>query len=167
MGMNDIIRRGTLGTVTWTLHEDGELHFAPTDGVSGTLRTYHDYDRIDTPWAPYRDRITSVTSEGEIIIGESLNSFFEGCAALTDVDLTGWTIEPGRTDMRGMFSNSFRDCVSLKEIDLTPLGEWDTSAVTDMSWMFSNSFRGCVSLKEIDLTPLENRDISAAWDDYQ
>ena len=130
MGMDDIIGHGTSGTVTWTLYEDGELHFAPADGVSGTLGSYG--RRNEIPWDPYRGEITSITSEGEIIIGKDLTSFFSDCTALTDVDLTGWTIGEGRTDMNGMFAGTFYDCSSLKEIDLTPLESWDVSAAWDM-----------------------------------
>ena len=95
----------------------------------------------------YNTNITSVTMSEGVRFGRSVNSLFNGCSALTHVDVSGVDTS-GVTDMRSMFSG----CSALETLDLS---SFDMSSVSNISSMFS----GCQVLS--GLTGYENWDTSS------
>ncbi len=69
-----------------------------------------------------------------------MNNMFYGCSALTSLDLTKFN-----TAKVTYMNNMFEGCSALKSLDLT---NFNTAKVTDMSFMFY----GCSALKSLDLT---------------
>ena len=71
---------------------------------------------------------------------EFMDNMFEGCSALESLNLTNFNTE-NVTNMSCMFMG----CSGLESLNLT---NFNTENVTDMSWMFY----GCSALKSLDLT---------------
>ena len=69
-----------------------------------------------------------------------MNNMFKGCSALTSLDLTNFN-----TAKVTYMNNMFDRCSALKSLDLT---NFNTAKVTDMSFMFY----GCSALTSLDLT---------------
>ncbi|MEE1360548.1 MAG: BspA family leucine-rich repeat surface protein [Segatella copri] len=71
---------------------------------------------------------------------EFMYHMFKGCSALTSLDLTKFN-----TAKVTYMNNMFEGCSALKSLDLT---NFNTAKVTDMSFMF----KGCSALTSLDLT---------------
>ena len=145
------IASGTSGTCTWSIDDSGNLTVRPTSGTSGYLLRGWLLFGNDLPWAPYADRIKTITFSGSIRIyqetygggveetGDARYMFAEyynssektwtGYTLLTEI--TGLSCLKGLTNMFRMF----KSCVALPYIDLTGV---DTSYVKDMDYMFYN-----------------------------
>ena len=171
------IASGTLGTVTWTIADDGVLSIRPTSGNAGRMDTDFFMSR-DWPWRDYADSVTSVVFTGSITLrnqpfssiaaysyGEATNMFY-GMSSI--VSLSGLSSLSGLTNMNMMFYG----CSSLTSLDvsdldvssvtsiasmfygcsslatLTGIGTWDTSSIDS----FQSVFRGCSSLAFLDLS---------------
>ena len=79
------------------------------------------------------------TSTGTNTNLTTIESMFEGCAKLIDLDLTYFN-----TSKTVNMSKLFKDCAKLEQVNVSTL---DTSRVTNMSFMFD----GCLRLKYADL----------------
>lgn len=171
------IASGTLGTVTWTIADNGVLSIRPTSGNAGRMDTDFFMSR-DWPWRDYADSVTSVVFTGSITLrnqpfssiaaysyGEATNMFY-GMSSI--VSLSGLSSLSGLTNMNMMFYG----CSSLTSLDvsdldvssvtsiasmfygcsslatLTGIGTWDTSSIDS----FQSVFRGCSSLASLDLS---------------
>lgn len=88
-------------------------------------------------------KVTGITFEKGVKVEKSCFEMFDGCSALTKLDLSGLDIS-AVTNMSFMFFG----CSALTSLDLSGL---DTSKVTNMSSMFT----GCSTLKSVDLSSLD------------
>jgi surface protein len=108
----------------------GESNYVFEEGVltitGGTLRS----NFIDRPWSDYRDKITTINIEEEVIAEASLAYLFAGMANLTAINGIENINTSGVLDMHQMFSGTS----GLTHLDLSA---WDTSNVTNMSSMFA------------------------------
>jgi surface protein len=73
----------------------------------------------------------------------TLNAAFYECAALTEVDLSGWTTSKALTDMGHMFNG----CTTLKTVVLPEITD---ASVTTIGSIFNN----CKALESVDLSPV-------------
>ena len=113
------------GNMTWTLYEDGLLHFAG-DGDMYDYGTEIGY----TPWFEYADQVKSVEiSDG---ITNICHFAFADCVNLTTIMI------PSSVGMIGY--NAFDNCTSLQSIVLM-----------NLHYAYTPSFNGCTSLTEIYL----------------
>ena len=62
-------------------------------------------------------------------------------------------------DMHAIFAHCFDGCTSLTEIDMAPLGGWNTVPVDDI-------FRGCAALMDVDV-PQSGWADDRGWDDEE
>ena len=79
---------------------------------------------------------------------EYMDNMFNGCSALTSLDLTKFNTAKV-TDM----NNMFKGCSALKSLDLT---KFNTAKVTNMSFMF----KGCSALTSLDLTNFNTANVT-------
>ena len=111
------------------------------------------------------NRLTKISFKGDNTIASNDGSFFSGCSALKEADLSNlnaldcttvayWFAEcsalqnlklPTRIGKITNFASFFSGCKKLTSIDLS---NFDTSQVTGLSYMFQN----CYSLAEFDLS---------------
>lgn len=97
----------------------------------------------DLPWAQYAaGGILSVVVEGNVRPVYT-NHWFDGCAVLTSVDLSGLNTE-NTVSMYAMFS----ECAAIQSLDLSNMV---TSNVRNMEYMFNN----CNSLANLDLSKFD------------
>lgn len=102
--VRSVIDSGTCGEdITWTLYKDGELHFdAPSNGAM------NDYAHGLAPWYEHRDKIKTVTIDGNLSkIGRYA---FADCKYLTD---TQWL-----TNVTKISEFAFWGCYGIMEVDI-------------------------------------------------
>lgn len=119
------------------------------------------------------NRLTKISFKGDDTIAPNDGSFFSGCSALKEADLsnlnalncttvTYWFAEcsalqnlklPTRIGKITNFASFFSNCKNLTSIDLST---FDTSKATNMSNMFS----GCSSLTSINLSGFDTSNVS-------
>lgn len=166
-----MIATGKWGTCDWTISESGKLVIG--GGAAESVSADGKY-----PWDEYRDRIRSVSFDGEVTGVVSLIGAFMNCSQLEEVDLTG--LETSNTvDLSWLFCS----CGKLEKVDLSML---NTAKVVDMSCMFlscgrlkevifggidissvmdmSRMFMYCASLKCLDFSGQDNRSLQMADD---
>ena len=126
----------TTGGVTWKLYDNGLLKLYPTNGVSGTMKSFEGYS--SSPWYDYKTQIKSVKIEKGVKAGSKCSYMFYGCDIVTadvkELDTSNVT------DMRNMFTF----CKNLTSLDI---GGWNTGNVTRMNEMFY----GCSMLESLDI----------------
>lgn len=112
--------------MNWKLNGTGALTLAPTNGTSGNLTSFGTTDTPSVvPWYNCRTNVRSFhVSTGPNTVGTS-----------------------------GTFTNMFRDCVNLANVDLTGL---DASRATSLF----NMFRGCIGLRSVDLSSLVTTNVT-------
>lgn len=165
---NYIVDWTTSGTCEWSIDEDGNLVVRPAeDADEGTMATF-----LVSPWYTYRTSIKTAKFSGSVKASPSM--LFQGCSALTSVDLTGLVLSDSAS-MNRMFSG----CSALTSVDLTTV---DTSSVTNMSYLFfdcssltsvkltgnntskvtlmRSMFSGCSALKSVDLSTLTTSSVT-------
>ena len=158
----------TSGTCEWSIDADGNLVVRPADDATeGTMGTF-----LISPWYAYRTSIKTAKFSGSVTASPAM--LFQGCTALTSVDLTGLVLSDS-SSMNRMFSG----CTALTSVDLSVV---DTSSVTNMSYLFSDCssltsvkltgndtskvtqmrsmFSGCSALKSVDLSPLTTSSVT-------
>ncbi|MFT8338753.1 BspA family leucine-rich repeat surface protein [Schleiferilactobacillus harbinensis] len=81
----------------------------------------------------------------------SMTSMFQGCSSLTTLDLSHFNTA-NVTTLNVMFYN----CTKLTALDLS---SFNTSRVTDISWMFFN----CTSLAKLDLSSFDTSKVVSMW----
>ena len=79
---------------------------------------------------------------------EFMHHMFKGCSALTSLDLTKFN-----TAKVTYMNNMFEGCSALESLDLT---NFNTANVTDMSFMFD----GCSALESLDLTNFNTANVT-------
>ena len=102
----------------------------------GTLTIYESIEHDDAgsyPWHRHRSQIKSVVIKGGTVIGAHA---FEGCGALTNVELTD--------DITSIGSSAFFGCTSLVSIDLPE----------SLTTIEDKTFYGCSALTSITIPPL-------------
>ena len=126
----------TTGGVTWKLYDNGLLKLYPTNGVSGTMKSFEGYS--SSPWYDYKTQIKSVKIEKGVKAGSKCSYMFYGCNIVTadvkELDTSNVT------NMRNMFTF----CQNLTSLDI---GGWNVSNVTDMRLMLCN----CSSLTSLEI----------------
>lgn len=136
------------GTAKWGCF-DGNLTVKPqnSQAVGDFTLSHYSY----TPWGNIAEKIKTAKFSGHVIMG-SVDSLFNNCARLVDVDLSGLDLSKA-TDTSRMFYG----CKSLKKVDLSPL---NTSNITDARSMFVD----CTRLISIDLGNCDLRNLeNSAW----
>lgn len=132
---------GTCGTVTWSIDEDGNMVFRPTEGDEGTLGVVPEND---APWKSYQDDIKTIKFEGTVHSNANSSFLFGFMHNLESIDFTNFdTNQNPPTTFEGMFG----ECESLKTVDLTSL---NTSAAKN----FYTLFYGCKSLESANVSNL-------------
>lgn len=136
------------GTAKWGCF-DGNLTVKPQNSQAAGDFTLSHYSY--TPWRNIAEKIKTAKFSGHVIMG-SVDSLFNNCARLVDVDLSGLDLSKA-TDTSHMFNG----CKSLKNVDLSPL---NTSNITDARSMFVD----CTRLISIDLGNCDLRNLeNSAW----
>lgn len=121
----------------WYIEKSGKL---VVEGTGEYADPPVDWQR-QVPWAGHRDKITS--AQIKVTGMKDASYLFDGCEALTEVDLSGFDTS-AVTNMQSMFS----ECSSLQALDLS---KFDTSNVTSMACMFYQ----CRALKSLDLSSFD------------
>ncbi|WEV71844.1 BspA family leucine-rich repeat surface protein [Bifidobacterium sp. ESL0790] len=157
--------------IDWTI--DSACNMTVT---GGTLS--QNYDSTKLPWQEngYKTKVTSLTIDGLVLQPGftslytwcsqmraltsfsapnldvsrivSMNSMFDYCPALSNVDMSGW-----HTDSLIDLFAAFRECHSLKSLNLSG---WNTSHVTNMSAIFYMSGITNLSLGGWNITSVTN-----------
>lgn len=166
-----MIATGNWGTCEWTISEAGDLVIG--SGIAESVSADGKY-----PWDAYREKIRTISFDGEVTGVVSLIGAFMNCTELEEVSLRG--LDTSNTvDLSWLFcscgklkradlsmlktgkvvdmSCMFLSCRALEEV---VLGELDTSAVMDMSKMFMY----CSSLKTVDFSQQDNSSLQMADD---
>ena len=120
-----------------------------TLGNGGTQTLTHSEGRAYNSWPWYRQRsaITSVVTNGNVVLQGFLTGMFYECSNLTSLDVPGFDMS-NVTSMMQMFS----DCSSLTSLDLSG---FDTSNVRDMHQMLN----GCSSLTSLNLSGFDTSNV--------
>ena len=142
------IATGTSGTCSWVIDDNGVLTISPTDGVSGTLKSYMPgYPQC--PWSSYGTRIKKVVVNPGVSAAAGCYRLFDNLTACTEMDLSNFNTS-NVTDMSSMFN----DCRSLTSLDLSG---FDTSKVTSMGAMFYN----CYGLTSLDVSGFDTSNVTS------
>ena len=132
---------GTYDGIDWDV-TDGVLTLGK-EGETQMLEARSSRNYRSWPWNGYRERITSVVTNGELVLQGSLGYMFYdfyNCTGLTSLDLSRFNTSQV-TDMSHMFDN----CKKLTSLDLSG---FNTSNVTNMYGIFYN----CSSLTSLDVS---------------
>ena len=136
---------GVDGDLSWSIDTDGLLTITGTgdytnDYIEGPFTINGiEYDSLYGPeWIEYYSEIK--TAKVSVTDINDMNYMFNGCSALTSVDVSGLDTS-GVTSMNGLFSL----CCGISSLDVSG---FNTSSVTDMSCMFD----GCSGLTSLDVS---------------
>ena len=129
---------GTYDGIDWDL-TDGVLTLGK-EGETQTLENRRSRSSTDWPWHGQSLTITSVVTNGNLVLQGSIRGMFYYCSILTSLDVSNFNTS-NVTDMSSMFSW----CSSLLSLDVTG---FNTSNVKDMSNMFYN----CQVLTSLDVS---------------
>jgi surface protein len=129
---------GTHDGIDWDL-TDGVLTLGK-EGETQTLTNQSSRSASSWPWYSQRATITSVVTNGNLVLQGSLASMFFGCNSLTSLDLSGFNT----SDVTNMY-DMFLGCSNLTSLDLSG---FKTLNVTNMREMFYK----CSSLTSLDLS---------------
>lgn len=126
------IGKTNANSVVATLYRNGFLMITGT----GDIKTFNSASEV--PWHNYSKNITKVTF-GDTVIPSNMNYLFEGCYALSEVQLNSDNVS-NLTSLK----NTFKDCYALKSIpDFTKAIKLTT---------LENAFYNCYDLTEIKLS---------------
>lgn len=130
---------GTCGTVTWSIDEDGNMVFKPTEGDEGTLARVPENN---APWKSHQDDIKTIKFEGTVHSNANSSYLFAFMHNLESIDFTNFdTTQNPPTTYEGIFG----ECSKLKDVDLSAL---NTSAAKNFSFFFY----GCEALENVDVS---------------
>ena len=139
---------GVVGTVRWSLYEDGTLVFEPVDGDDGILKIEgaSEYS-ANIPWRSFSSYIKSIESTGNIHVVGSVANLFMNEYNLEDASaLASWDMSQATS-----FYYLFYYCQKLS--DFSFVSDWDTSNVTNMYYMVgSTAITDTDPFAEMDLT---------------
>lgn len=137
------IASGKFGTSEWVIDNSGCLHIG-----EGTFAK--SINQMDSPWALWKEKITSIVFEGKVILNQDSSCLFN---ALKNVKTISNFTNVDTSEVNSMES-MFRGMSSLEELDLR---NFKTSKVTTMLSMFS----GTSSLRELDLSTFDTSKVKA------
>lgn len=136
------IASGKFGTSEWVIDNSGCLHIG--EG------TFAKSNKINSPWALWKEKITSIVFEGKVILNQDSSYLFN---ALKNVKTISNFTNVDTSEVNNMES-MFRGMSSLEELDLR---NFKTSKVTTMLSMFSETS----SLRELDLSTFDTSKVKA------
>ena len=129
---------GTYDGISWDL--TGGVLTLGREGETQTLTNRDTRYASSWPWYGDRERITSVVTNGDLVLQGSLRCMFYYCSSLTSLDVSGFDTS-NVTDMYEMFYY----CGRLTSLDFSG---WNVPNVTDMGYMFYH----CTGLTSLDLS---------------
>lgn len=163
VGYSDIVAAGTFYDSYFILQGDGTLSCFAQDHTKNTSQTA-------TALSPYKNKVSSIVIYGDITyLGAifkdfsslqkvklphnlvELNGTFEGCNNLTNIQLP--------SGLNRIGSNTFKSCVSLREINIVFVSEIGSYAfqgsgveqIATLADIEQGAFQGCKNLKEVKL----------------
>lgn len=167
----DVTTWTACGTCEWGIDPDGCLWIRPTNGVSGTLDDWSNFDQ--TPWYNQRESVEAVVVKPGVTATtctgfcydmkncESINlsnmdtsnvtsmdRMFMRCEKITSINISNFSTS-NVTNMVGMFN----DCYYLTAIDVSC---FDTNKVTNMGGMFGR----CISLTSLDVSGFDTQNVT-------
>ena len=131
------IASGTWGTCSWTIDANGVLTIGA--GTGEDVKSNYPVP-TNIGWYDYREQITSVVANQEIVLPNNVIGLFSGMSNAAKMDLSGVNAT-GTTILDYMFYN----CSNVNEIDISSWGNINPYSTEYM-------FAGCSSLKSLDLT---------------
>ena len=126
-------------TVSEVQNSDGTYTTTIGSSITGDAPTYISFSQNKYLYSVEYMNTSKVTG---------MNSMFNGCSALTSIDLSGWD-----TSKVTVMNNMFNGCSGLTSLDLS---NFDTSMVTNMAGMFS----GCSGLTSLDLSNFDTSKVT-------
>ncbi len=165
VGYSDIVAAGTFYDSYFILQGDGTLSCFAQDHTKNASQTA-------TALSPYKNKVSSIVIYGDITylgLGAifkdfsslqkvklphnlvELNGTFEGCNNLTNIQLP--------SGLNRIGSNTFKSCVSLREINIVFVSEIGSYAfqgsgveqIATLADIEQGAFQGCRNLKEVKL----------------
>ena len=130
---------GTWGTCHWTIDSNGVLTIGAGTGVD----TNH-----SSPWRSYASQITSVKTDGTVVLPSDSSYMFHYCSGLTTLDLSNFDTSKV-TNMSYMFYNCSKLATTYANSD------WNHSELfSDKMFSYCSSLKGAVSYnsKKCDVT---------------
>ena len=104
---------GEDNSVKWTLYDDGNLIFEPTNGISGTMKT----PSSSNGWVPdYKADIVSVVFKGTIYLPRDISNAFNGYSAMKYVNFSGAVWDPANGTGNPWY-NALTNCTSLEIVN--------------------------------------------------
>lgn len=167
------IAKGTFGTCSYVVNQDGVMTIAPEEGSSSTLGSpaqspWNEFDSNNgwtfPSWVP---QVTAIQVAPGVQANRSSYNLFFGFKNVKEIDLSNLDMR----DVEDMYS-MFEGCSSLTSVKFP--STFQNNSVTDMSYLFINCkslesinlenmssnkltniqgmFQGCVSLKKLNLS---------------
>lgn len=136
LSLDKVLWRGTYGTCSWEITEEGVLKIFPRDGKFGKFESFDPYNICATPWKKYSDKILKIVVKKGVATYEDASFLFYEMSNCREMDLRGLDVS-NAVDMYGMFSG----CTNLEWVEVGPT--FKTAKVENAKHMFY----GCDKLK--------------------
>lgn len=142
----DISQDGDGSVTAWATDENGDGLYELYVAGTGTIYVNADSSYLFAYYTNLKTLEFGDNFDTSNVV--TMASMFEGCASLTELNLTGLDTSSVMT-----MASMFEDCQSLASLNLTGL---NTAAVTSMASMFA----GCNSLTELNLTGIDTSSVT-------
>ncbi len=140
----DVSEKNNGSVMAWIV-DDGNEGYELIIGGNGKIIANKDSRAMFSGFSKAKEIDINVLDTSNVMF---MNSMFDGCSSLTNLNLGDKFVTSSVTTMLYMFSG----CSSLISLDLSNL---DTSNVTNMMHMFY----GCASLTNLDLSNLDTKNV--------